>query len=198
MKVGLEDLLRSGVHFGHLSRRWNPKMRQYIFLERNNIHIIDLKETLRGLFRACFFLKGVAAEGKQILFVGTKRQAQGLVEEAAGKLGMPFVNERWLGGTLTNFETIRSRLRRLEELERMEADGTAAAMSKKELSRFMREKRKIFRNLHGIRNMNSVPGAMVIIDAEGNPKGTRIFGAVARELRHRNYMKIISLASEVV
>lgn len=164
-EVPIKSLLESGVHFGHRASRWNPKMAPYIFGKRNLIHIIDLKETLRGLFRACFFLKGVASEGKQILFVGTKRQAQGLVEEAANKLGMPFVNERWLGGTLTNFETIRSRLRRLEELERMEADGTAEAMSKKELSRFLREKRKIFRNLHGIRNMNSVPGAMVIIDA---------------------------------
>ncbi|MEZ6196483.1 MAG: 30S ribosomal protein S2 [Planctomycetota bacterium] len=164
-EVPIKSLLEAGVHFGHRASRWNPKMGPYIFGKRNLIHIIDLQETLRGLFKACFFLQGVASEGKQILFVGTKRQAQDLVSEAAGKLGMPFVAERWLGGTLTNFETIRSRLRRLEELERMESDGTAEAMSKKELSRFSREKRKIFRNLHGIRDMNGLPGAMVIVDA---------------------------------
>ena len=162
--VPVKTLLESGVHFGHRASRWNPKMAPYIFGKRNLIHIIDLKETLRGLIKACSFLQGMASEGHDILFVGTKRQAQNLVETEASKLSQPYVAERWLGGTLTNFTTIKSRVRRLEELETMENEGTLDGMSKRHLSRLMREKRKIFRNLNGIRSMHGLPGALVVID----------------------------------
>ncbi|MEE9394668.1 MAG: 30S ribosomal protein S2 [Planctomycetota bacterium] len=176
--VPIKNLLEAGVHFGHRASRWNPKMAPFIFGKRNLIHIINLKETLRGLIQASMFLQGVASEGKQILFVGTKRQARNLVAEEAGKLGMPFVAERWLGGMLTNFETIRSRLRRLEELEMMATDGTTDAMNKKALARFLREKSKIYRNLHGIRNMSSLPGAMIVID----PRKEKTAVAEARKM----------------
>lgn len=176
--VPIKTLLEAGVHFGHRASRWNPRMAPYIFGKRNLIHIIDLKETLRGLIKACSFLQGLAAEGQSVLFVGTKRQAQSLVETEAGKIGMPFVAERWLGGILTNFTTIRSRLRRLEQLEAMESDGTFDSLKKKEISRILREKNKIFRNLNGIRNMNSLPGALIVVD----PRKERTAVAEAKKM----------------
>ncbi len=182
--VPVKDLLEAGVHFGCRASRWNPKMAPYIFGKRNLIHIIDLRQTLRGLIRATTFLQRLVAEGHQVLFVGTKRQAAPVVVECALQVKMPFVSERWLGGTLTNFTTIRSRLNRLKELEAMENDGRFAAMSKKELSWLLREKRKVFRNLNGIRDMDKLPGALVVVDprkehnavAEANRLGIPVVG----------------------
>ena len=155
--VPVKDLLEAGVHFGCRASRWNPKMEPFIFGRRNLIHIIDLKQTLRGLIRGTTFLQRLVAEGRQVLFVGTKRQAQGVIQETAKSVDMPYVTERWLGGTLTNFSTIRARLRRLEELEQIEAEGSLVGLSKKRLASLMREKRKIFRNLDGIRRMEKLP-----------------------------------------
>jgi len=163
-EIVVKDFLESGVHFGHRASRWNPKMRPYIYARRNQIHIIDLKETLRGLIRAKKYLSKVISQGSLVLFVGTKRQAAEPVEAAAKKCGMPYVNERWLGGTLTNFRTIRSRLKRLEELESLRASGELATFSKKRQSTLLREFKKIFTNLSGIRDMNRLPEALVIID----------------------------------
>ncbi len=162
--VPVKDLLEAGVHFGCRASRWNPKMSPFIFGKRNLIHIIDLRQTLRGMIRATTFLQRLVADGQQVLFVGTKRQAAPVIIECAQAVKMPFVSERWLGGTLTNFSTIRSRLARLGELEHMEGTGTLGAMSKKEASSLLREKRKVFRNLNGIRNMDKLPGAMIIVD----------------------------------
>lgn len=168
--VSVADLLASGVHFGHRVSRWNPRMRPFIHGKRNLIHIIDLKETIRGLIRAYRFLAGVVESGEDVLFVGTKRQARLTVEAEAKRAGMPYVSERWLGGTLTNFYTIRSRLRRLIEIEKLEESGGIDAFSKKVVARMRREKSKLMRNLSGIREMNRLPGAMVVIDPhhEGN------------------------------
>jgi small subunit ribosomal protein S2 len=160
----VKELLESGVHFGHRVSRWNPKMEPFIFGKRNLIHIIDLRETLKGLFRACNFLLKLCGTGREVLFIGTKRQAKSKVEAEAKRCGMPYVTERWLGGTLTNFETITRRLKRLEELEHAEEVGQTALMKKKELARFNREKRKLLRNLEGIRNMKKLPGAVIIVD----------------------------------
>lgn len=171
--VPVKTLLEAGTHFGHRASRWNPKMGPYIFGKRNLIHIIDLKQTLRGLLKACLFLQELSATGQQILFVGTKRQAQSVVIAEASKLGMPFVAERWLGGTLTNFEVVRSRLRRLEELEAQEAEGTSSGLSKKEVATIVREKRKIYRNLHGLRKMTNLPGAMIIVDPKKEKTAVR-------------------------
>ena len=162
--VSVKELLDSGVHFGHRISRWNPKMESYIFGKRNLIHIIDLRETLKGLIRGVNFLQRLTGDGREVLFVGTKRQAKAVVEAEARRSGMHYVTERWLGGTLTNFETITKRLDRLEELEAMEENGTTSLMKKKQLSKFTREKRKLLRNLEGIRNMKKLPGAVVIID----------------------------------
>lgn len=162
--IVVKDILEAGVHFGHRTSRWNPKMRQYIYGRRNQIHIIDLKETVRGLLRAQKYLQRVAAQGSLILFVGTKRQAAGAIQEAGEKTGMPYCSERWLGGTLTNFRTIRSRLRRLEELEELDTSGELATYSKKQQSRLMRELTKIKRNLEGIRHMNRLPETIVLVD----------------------------------
>ena len=163
--VVVRDLIDAGIHFGHRAGRWNPKMKPYVFCTRNSIHIINIKETIRGILRAQKFLASVAASGKEVLFVGTKRQARQVIRDQSTRCGMPFVVERWLGGTLTNFRTIRSRLSRLEELEDMESKGLLAAESKKMESTLRREMRKITRNLEGIRKMNGVPGALVIVDA---------------------------------
>jgi small subunit ribosomal protein S2 len=164
LTVPVKDLLEAGVHFGTRASRWNPKMKPYIFARRNLIHIIDLKETLRGLIKATTFLQRLTAEGHQVLFVGTKRQAQTVVTDCARKVNMPFVAERWLGGTLTNFETVRTRLHRLTELEETEKNVATAGFSKKAMAALMREKRKIFRNLDGIRIMERIPGALVVVD----------------------------------
>ena len=163
-EIVVKEFLDSGVHFGHRASRWNPKMRPYIYARRNQIHIIDLKETLRGLLRAQKYLAKVVSQGSLVLFVGTKRQAAEPVEAAARKCGMPYVNERWLGGTLTNFRTIRSRLKRLEELETLEKNGTLITYSKKRQSTLNRERKKIFTNLSGIREMNRLPEALIIVD----------------------------------
>jgi small subunit ribosomal protein S2 len=162
--VTLSELIESGVHFGHRVSRWNPKMEPYIFGKRNLIHIIDLRQTVRGLVRAVNFLEKLAAEGGEVIFVGTKRQAKPLVASEAQKCGMHYVNERWLGGTLTNFQTVMSRLKRLEELEALETTGAIEEYSKKMVSSLRREKRKILRNLEGIRAMKRKPDALVVVD----------------------------------
>jgi len=162
--ITVTELLESGVHFGHRASRWNPKMKPFIHGKRNTIHIIDLKETVKGLVRASHFLKEVASEGGKILFVGTKRSAREAVRAAAQRTGMPYVTERWLGGTLTNFRTIRSRLDRLKELEDLDANGTVAAMSKKLQARHLLEKSKILKNLEGIRGLDALPTCLVVVD----------------------------------
>ena len=161
----IRNLIDAGIHFGHRVSRWNPKMKPYILARRNSIHIIDPKETLRGLLAAKEFFTRLVGEGKDVLLVGTKRQARKSVESGAMRVGMHYVNERWLGGMLTNFQTIRSRLSRLEKLEQLDADGLMAQHSKKEDARLRREMRKIKRNLEGVRNMNSLPGAVFVVDA---------------------------------
>jgi len=158
-------LLEAGIHFGQRRSNWNPKMKPYIWGVRNGLHIIDIRETVKGLLRAKKFIQNTVAGGKDVVFVGTKRQAQSAVQKYAGEAGMPWVTERWLGGTLTNFSTIRSRLKRLIELERLVDSGEIDSYSKKMTSQLMREKAKITRNLDGIRNMNKLPGAMVVIDS---------------------------------
>lgn len=163
-EIVVKDILEAGVHFGHKTSKWNPKMRPYIYGRKNNIHIIDLKETIRGLVRAQKYLYRVAAQGSLILFVGTKRQAVDTVRQVAEKCGMPYCTERWLGGTLTNFRTVRNRLRRLEELEALETSGEWSAYSKKRQSQLMRELKKIRRNLGGIREMNRLPEVVVVVD----------------------------------
>lgn len=162
----VRELIDSGVHFGHRAGRWNPKMSPYIFGKRNSIHIIDIRETVKGLLRAKKFLSTLVAQGHDVLFVGTKRQARDIVVKQADRAGMPCVIERWLGGTLTNFKTIRSRLARLEELEDLEKTGKINDFSKKMKSIIDRERRKITRNLDGIRKMSRLPGALVIVDVK--------------------------------
>ncbi|MEZ6062620.1 MAG: 30S ribosomal protein S2 [Planctomycetaceae bacterium] len=163
-EIVVKEILDAGVHYGHRASRWNPKMRPYIYGRRNQIHIIDIKETIRGLIRAKKYLMRVAAQGSMVLFVGTKRQAAASIEELALECGMPFCTERWLGGTLTNFRTVRSRLKRLEELEALQESGEIRTYSKKMQSTLMREYRKIFRNLNGMRDMNRLPECLVVVD----------------------------------
>ncbi|MBU5406322.1 30S ribosomal protein S2 [Paraeggerthella hongkongensis] len=163
-KVGIKSLLDAGAHFGHQTRRWNPKMKPYIFGSRGDIYILDLKQTLVGLDQAYTFVSEIARKGGTVLFVGTKKQAQEAVADAANKCGMPYVNARWLGGMLTNFVTIRSRVTRMEELEAMEADGRMAMLPKKEQILLRKELSKLQTNLNGIRNMKRVPDAVFVID----------------------------------
>ncbi|MDA1051204.1 MAG: 30S ribosomal protein S2 [Planctomycetota bacterium] len=160
----VQELVEAGVHFGHRASRWNPKMAAYIYARKNLIHIIDIRETVRGLLRAKKYLSDVAAGGSLILFVGTKRQASGTIEREALRCGMPFVNERWLGGALTNFRTIRNRLARLEELERLRTSDELATYSKKMQSALNREYRKMYRNLNGLRSMNRLPECLIVFD----------------------------------
>lgn len=160
----VNELVEAGVHFGHRASRWNPKMRPYIYARRNLIHIIDVRETIRGLLRAKKYLADVAGRGSLILFVGTKRQASESIEREAGRCGMPFVAERWLGGTLTNFRTIRDRLGRLEELESIRGSEAINSYSKKMQSTLNREYRKIYRNLNGMRTMTRLPECLVVVD----------------------------------
>jgi small subunit ribosomal protein S2 len=174
----VKDLIEAGVHYGHRVSRWNPKMKPYIYGKRNLIHIIDLKETVRGLLRANKFFNRVASSNGLILFVGTKRQAADTLIEQCNRSGMPYVTERWLGGTLTNFRTIRSRLERLEELENTLDGEQALSYSKKMISTLNRERRKIDRNLSGIRHMNRLPEALLVID----PRREHIAVAEARKL----------------
>ena len=160
----VKDLITAGVHFGHRTSRWNPKMAPYIYAKKNQIHVMDIRETVRGLLRAKKYLKRVAEGGSLILFAGTKRQASGIIEREAARCGMPFVSERWLGGTLTNFRTIRNRLGRLEELETLRESGEINQYSKKMQSALNREYRKMYRNLNGIRTMNRMPECVVVVD----------------------------------
>jgi small subunit ribosomal protein S2 len=160
------ELLEAGVHFGHQTRRWNPKMRRFIFGERGGIYIIDLEKTLQGLEKASAFIREVARRGDSVLFVGTKKQAQEIVAEQAERVGMPYVNTRWLGGMLTNFQTIYARLRRLVELREMERTGAFDVLPKKEVLKLRREKEKLERNLGGIQSMERVPGAVFVIDTK--------------------------------
>ena len=176
--VAMKQLLEAGVHFGHQTRRWDPKMAEYIFQARNGIHIIDLQKTSKKLDEAYSFLKEQAEQGKTVLFVGTKKQAQECVKEAAEKCGMYYVNQRWLGGTLTNFETIRKRIGRLLELEKMQEDGTFEVLPKKEVILLKKEMEKLEKNLGGIKEMNELPGVMFIVD----PKKERIGILEARKL----------------
>jgi small subunit ribosomal protein S2 len=161
-----KELISAGVHFGHSANRWNPKMGPYIFGKRGQIHIIDVRKTLAGLVIAKKLLVDVVASGRDAVFVGTKRQAQKAVEASAEKCGMHFVSDRWLGGTLTNFRTIRSRVQRLEELEAMQEAGTLESQSKKQASRLKRELRKIKSNMEGIKRMSRLPGAVIVVDCK--------------------------------
>ncbi len=176
--VSMKQLLESGVHFGHQTRRWNPKMAQYIFTERNGIYIIDLQKTVRKIEEAYKFVKELAETGGTVLFVGTKKQAHNTVREEAERCGMYYVNERWLGGMLTNFETIKSRIRRLKELEQMEEDGSFDLLPKKEVLQLRKEHEKLQRYLGGIREMKRLPDAVFIID----PRKERIAVNEARKL----------------
>ena len=162
--VAMKQLLEAGVHFGHQTRRWDPRMAEYIFQARNGIHIIDLQKTSKKLDEAYAFIKEQAEEGKTILFVGTKKQAQDCVKEAAEKSGMFYVNERWLGGTLTNFKTIRKRIERLAELEKMQEDGTFDVLPKKEVILLKKEMDKLEKNLGGIKEMTQIPDVIFVVD----------------------------------
>ncbi len=162
--IALKDLLEAGVHFGHQTKRWNPKMKQFIFGERNGIYIIDLAKTAKLFREAEQFASNLAADGRTILFVGTKRQAQDAVAEEAQRCGMYFVNQRWLGGLLTNFTTIQRSLARLRDLEAMETDGRYESLSKKEISQLEKEKKKLQKNLEGIRHMSRLPDALFVVD----------------------------------
>ncbi len=164
LQVTMEDLLRAGVHFGHMTRRWNPKMRDYIFMERNGIHIIDLKKTLKLLNRAYDAMREIAATGEPILFVGTKNQAKEIIKSEALRCGQPYIIERWLGGTLTNFATIKKSIRHLENLEKMVADGTVENLTKKERLQIEREIVKMKKVFEGIQDMKRLPAAVYIVD----------------------------------
>jgi small subunit ribosomal protein S2 len=162
--VTMQQLLKAGVHFGHQKRRWNPKMARYIFAERNGTYIIDLRQTVRMLRDACDFLRDIVSQGQVVLFVGTKRQAAETIVEQAERSGMFYVNERWLGGMLTNFGTIKKSISRLDELDKMEQDGTFELLPKKEVMDLKRQKERLERNLSGIREMEKLPGAVIVID----------------------------------
>ena len=176
--VAMKQLLEAGVHFGHQTRRWDPRMAEYIFQARNGIHIIDLQKTSKKLDEAYDFLRSQAAEGKTILFVGTKKQAQECIKEAALKCDMYYVDQRWLGGMLTNFETIKGRVQRLKDLETMEQDGTFDVLPKKEVIILKREMEKLEKNLGGIKEMEELPGVIFLVD----PKKERIAILEARKL----------------
>ncbi len=176
--VSMKQLLEAGVHFGHQTRRWNPKMAEYIFTERNGIHIIDLQKTVKKLNEAYLFARDIAAEGKDILFVGTKKQAQDSVKEEAIHCSMPYVDARWLGGMLTNFRTIRTRIARLNQLRKMKEDGTFELLPKKEVIGLELEIEKLEKFLGGIQDMDRIPGALFIVD----PKKERIAVQEAKKL----------------
>ena len=176
--VAMKQLLEAGVHFGHQTRRWDPKMAEYIFQARNGIHIIDLQKTSKKLDEAYAFLKEQAEEGKTVLFVGTKKQAQECIKEAAQKCNMYYVDQRWLGGMLTNFKTIEARVKRLTDLERMAEDGTFEVLPKKEVANLKKEMEKLEKNLGGIKDMKEIPGVMFVVD----PKKERIAVLEAHKL----------------
>jgi small subunit ribosomal protein S2 len=176
--ISMKQLLEAGVHFGHQTRRWNPKMKKYIFTERNGIYIIDLQKTVKKVEEAYNFVKELAGNGGKILFVGTKKQAQESVKEEAARSGMYFVNQRWLGGTLTNFETIQKRISRLKDIERMEEDGTFEVLPKKEVVQLKKQQERLEKFLGGIKDMKGLPDALFIID----PRKERIAVAEAHKL----------------
>ncbi|MBS5857827.1 MAG: 30S ribosomal protein S2 [Clostridia bacterium] len=176
--VAMKQLLEAGVHFGHQTRRWDPKMAEYIFQARNGIHIIDLQKTSKKLDEAYEFIKEQAEEGKTVLFVGTKKQAQECMKEAALKCGMYYVDQRWLGGMLTNFDTIQTRIKRLKDLETMAEDGTFDVLPKKEVILLKKEMEKLERNLGGIKDMDKLPGVIFLVD----PKKERIAVLEAKKL----------------
>ena len=176
--ISMKQLLEAGVHFGHQTRRWNPKMKKYIFTERNGIYIIDLQKTVKKVDEAYKYVKEVASNGGTILFVGTKKQAQDSVRDEAIRSGMFYVNQRWLGGTLTNFQTIRKRINRLKDIERMEEDGTFDVLPKKEVVGLLKEKDRLVKFLGGIKEMKRIPDAMFVID----PRKERIAIAEAHKL----------------
>ncbi|MDA8233813.1 MAG: 30S ribosomal protein S2 [Clostridia bacterium] len=176
--ISMKQLLEAGVHFGHQTRRWNPKMARYIFTDRNGIYIIDLQKTVKKVEEAYNFVRDLSESGQTILFVGTKKQAQDAVKEEAIRCGQFFVNQRWLGGMLTNFNTIRRRIDRLHELEKMEAQGTMDVLPKKEVAQLLGEKEKLQKFLGGIKDMKKLPGAVFVID----PRKERIAVAEARRL----------------
>lgn len=176
--ISMKQLLEAGVHFGHQTRRWNPKMARYIFTERNGIYIIDLQKTVKKVEEAYNYVRDVAGNGGTILFVGTKKQAQESVREEALRCGMFFVNERWLGGMLTNFQTIQKRIDRLRQLEKMQAEGTFEVLPKKEVAQLMHEMEKLERFLGGIKDMRKLPTALFVVD----PRKERIAVAEARKL----------------
>ncbi len=164
--VTMKSLLESGVHFGHQTKRWNPKMARFIFTERNGIHIIDLQKTSACIVEAYEAVRATVKSGKQVLFVGTKKQAQQTIEAEAKRCGMPYVNNRWLGGMLTNFATIKKSITKLKKIEKMEADGTVNSLTKKEVALLTKEKAKLEKNLGGIKDMKELPGALFIIDTK--------------------------------
>ena len=176
--VAMKQLLEAGVHFGHQTRRWDPKMAEYIFQARNGIHIIDLQKTSKKIDETYAFLKEQVEEGKTVLFVGTKKQAQECVKEAAEKSGMYYVDQRWLGGMLTNFDTIRTRVQRLKDLEKMQEDGTFEVLPKKEVILLKKEMEKLERNLGGIKDMEKIPGVIFLVD----PKKEHIAVLEAKKL----------------
>ena len=176
--ISMKQLLEAGVHFGHQTRRWNPKMAQYIFTERNGIYIIDLQKTVKKIDEAYMFIRDLALDGKEVLFVGTKKQAQESVEAEAKRCGMYFVNNRWLGGTLTNFRTIRTRIEKLNSIDKMEKDGQFDLLPKKEVIKLCAEREKLEKNLGGIREMKKLPGALFVVD----PRKEHIAVAEARIL----------------
>ena len=176
--VAMKQLLEAGVHFGHQTKRWDPKMAEYIYQARNGIHIIDLQKTSKKIDEAYKFIKEVSEEGKDILFVGTKKQAQECIKEAAIKSNMFYVDQRWLGGMLTNFKTIRKRVERLKKLETMQEDGTFDMLPKKEVAELKNEMEKLEKNLGGIKEMTRLPGAMFVVD----PKNERIAVLEAKKL----------------
>ncbi len=176
--VSMKQLLEAGVHFGHQTRRWNPKMARYIFTERNGIYIIDLQKTVKKLEEAYAFVKEIAANGETVLFVGTKKQAGDSVKEEAERAGVHYVNARWLGGMMTNFKTIQKRIKRLEQLRKMQEDGTFERLTKKEVIKLEQEIEKLEKYLGGIKSMDKLPGALFIVD----PRKERIAVAEAKKL----------------
>ncbi|MGI6153982.1 MAG: 30S ribosomal protein S2 [Christensenellaceae bacterium] len=176
--ISMKQLLEAGVHFGHQTRRWNPKMKRFIFTERNGIYIIDLQKTVKEVEKAYYFVRDVVMDGKTVLFVGTKKQAQDSIETEAKRCGQFYVSNRWLGGMLTNFKTIRSRVQRMVTIEQMEANGDFELLPKKEVIKLNHEKEKLMKNLGGIRDMKDLPGALFVVD----PRKERIAIAEARNL----------------
>ena len=176
--VSMKQLLEAGVHFGHQTRRWNPKMKKYIYSARNDIHIIDLQQTVQLAEEAYNFVREIAAEGKSVLFVGTKKQAQAAIKQEAERCGMYYVNNRWLGGMLTNFNTIQTRIKRLEQLHTMAEDGTFDLLPKKEVVKLNLEIEKLEKFMGGIKNMDKLPGALFIVD----PRKEKIAVAEAKKL----------------